>query len=75
MIALHLAHAPDHETRDRKPLLREVEFDATWELRFGPNNRFRVFYRVDLDRGKVEILAVGVKEGSRLSIGGQEIEI
>lgn len=31
------------ETRNRKPLKRPMPFNAHWELRCGPNNRFRVY--------------------------------
>ena len=46
IIEQQLTFEPDVPTRDRKPLTREVEFDADWELRFGPDNRFRVFHVV-----------------------------
>ena len=36
-----LRFEPETETRNRKPLTRPVSFEATWELRFGPDNRFR----------------------------------
>jgi hypothetical protein len=26
-----------------------IAFGGEWKLRFGPNNRFRVFYKVDRD--------------------------
>lgn len=70
-----LSYHPEAETWNRKPLLREVFCDADWELRFGPDNRFRVHYAVDVDRHEVQILAIGVKRGSRLFIAGQEIEL
>jgi mRNA-degrading endonuclease RelE of RelBE toxin-antitoxin system len=70
-----LQFAPDVETRNRKPLKRPVTFGAQWELRFGPGNRFRVFYRVDYDNRQVVILAIGEKVGGRLFIGGTEVEI
>ena len=47
-------------------------FGAAWELRCGPDNRFRVFYRIDPDSFEVSILAIGVKKGSQLFIGGEE---
>jgi mRNA-degrading endonuclease RelE of RelBE toxin-antitoxin system len=50
-------------------------FGATWELRFGPNNRFRVFYEVDNDEHTVQVLAIGIKERNRLFIGGEEFEL
>ncbi len=55
-----LGYTPDTETRNRKPLLREVEFEADWQLRFGPDNRFRVFYAVDPHFHEVHVLAIGV---------------
>ncbi len=64
---------PDVETRNRKPLRRGPVYDAEWEIRLGPGNRFRVFYEVDRERRAVTILAVGVKKGDRLWIGGQEV--
>ncbi|RMF29110.1 MAG: addiction module toxin RelE [Chloroflexi bacterium] len=70
-----LAFEPLVETRNRKPLKRPAWFGATWEIRFGPNNRFRVFYRADPKGRRVLVLAVGEKRGNRLKIGGEEIEI
>jgi len=70
-----LSFEPLRETRNRKPLKRLAWFGATWELRFGPNNRFRVFYRVEAERKEVFVLAIGEKKGNRLRIGGEEIEI
>ncbi len=70
-----LQYQPEVETRDRKPLTRPVEFEADWEIRFGPKNRFRVFYRIVPKSHEVHILAVGVKEGNRLWIAGQEVSI
>ncbi|MEK6285367.1 MAG: type II toxin-antitoxin system RelE/ParE family toxin [Acidobacteriota bacterium] len=68
-----LSYTPEKETRNRKPLEPPAPFEATWELRFGPKNRFRVFYEVDLEDSTVDVLAIGVKEGNRLFIGGKEI--
>lgn len=70
-----LVFTPLQETRNRKPLKRPSFFGATWEIRFGPNNRFRVFYQVAPAKRKVFILAIGEKHGSLLKIGGEEIEI
>src|SRR5882672_11100177 len=61
-----LTHTPTEETRNRKPLDQPAPFEATWELRCGPENRFRVFYDVDAASHAVLVLAVGVKERSRL---------
>ena len=69
-----LSRAPDTETRNRKPVEQPSSFEATWELRFGPGNRFRVFYEVDDVEHVVWILAIGVKERERLFIGGEEFK-
>jgi len=74
-IEQQLTYEPLTETRNHKPLQRPVAFGATWEIRFGPNNRFRVFYDVDETERTVTILAIGIKEGNRLTIGGEEIEL
>ena len=66
---------PENETRNRKPLERPTSLGATWELRFGPDNRFRVLYTFDLDERQVNVLAIGVKKGNRLMIGGEELEL
>ena len=70
-----LRHTPERETRNRKPLERSTSFGATWELRFGANNRLRVFYEVDSPEQMVRILAIGEKEGNQLFIGGEEVQI
>ena len=70
-----LRFEPELETRNRKPLKRAVSFEAEWELRFGPNNRFRVFYEVDRAARTVYILAIGVKDRDRLYIGREEFEL
>ena len=74
-IVQQLKFEPDAETRNRKPLVRPSTFGADWELRFGPSNRFRVFYRVDAEAHEVHILAIGIKLGNRLLIGGEEFEL
>jgi len=74
-IETQLQFEPDVETRNRKPLKRAVGFEAEWEMRFGPGDRFRVFYEVDHEEGVVYILAIGVKKRERLYIGGEEIEL
>jgi hypothetical protein len=66
---------PQSETRNRKPLQQPAPLGAAWELRFGPDNRFRALYTVDLGRHEVQILAIGVKKGNRLSIGGREVKL
>ena len=73
-VATQLLHEPDVETRNRKPLKRPIAFGADWELRLGPENRFRVFYQVNAESREVRVLAVGVKDRNRLLIGGEEFE-
>jgi mRNA-degrading endonuclease RelE of RelBE toxin-antitoxin system len=70
-----LQFEPGTETRNRKPLRQPAPFDATWELRFGPDNRFRVLYGIDEDGREVQIQAMGVKEGNRLLVAGKEVEL
>jgi hypothetical protein len=68
-----LTYEPDVETRNRKPVRPPAAFQAEWELRFGPNNRFRVFYQIDHDKRQVRIVAIGVKDRNRLLVGGEEV--
>jgi mRNA-degrading endonuclease RelE of RelBE toxin-antitoxin system len=70
-----LQFEPDVETRNRKPLKQPVTFEAEWELRFGPDNRFRVFYDINIESHEVHILAIGVKEGNHLFIGGEGVKL
>jgi mRNA-degrading endonuclease RelE of RelBE toxin-antitoxin system len=66
---------PGVETRNRKPLRQPAPFAAQWEIRFGPGNRFRVLYGIDEENRAVQILAIGEKEGDRLIVGGEEVEL
>jgi PHD/YefM family antitoxin component YafN of YafNO toxin-antitoxin module len=50
-----LAFEPARETRNRKPLRQPAPFEATWELRFGPDSRFRVLYGIDEQGRQVQI--------------------
>lgn len=70
-----LSIEPETETRNRKFLEQPAPYDATWELRLGSNNRFRVFYEVHEEELEVWILVIGVKKGNRLWIGGEEFEL
>ena len=71
-----LQYEPDVKTRNRKPLSDSSEFgENTWEIRFGPRNRFRVFYRIDMTEREVRILAIGVKIRNLLLIGGERFEL
>ncbi len=54
------------------PWSNSAPFAVSWELRCGPDNRFRVFYDVDSELREVQVLAVGVKDRNRLLIGGEE---
>jgi mRNA-degrading endonuclease RelE of RelBE toxin-antitoxin system len=74
-IERQLRFEPDVETKNRKPLRHPVAFETAWEIRFGPDNRFRVFYGVDRGRREVLILAIGQKKGNRLLIAGEELEL
>ncbi len=75
MIEELLHFEPAVETQNRKPLSRPPTPDARWELRFGPQNRFRVFYRVHDDTQEVYILAIGMKVRNRLYVGGEEYKL
>jgi len=69
-----LLFTPDQNTRNRKLLEQSPgPFGATWELRRGPNNRFRIFYEVARERREVWILAIGVKDRDRLYVAGKEL--
>jgi mRNA-degrading endonuclease RelE of RelBE toxin-antitoxin system len=74
-IEKQLQYEPGKETRNRKPLRQPAAFAATWEIRFGPGNCFRVLYGIDEERREVQIQAIGVKEGNRLLIAGEEVEL
>ncbi len=74
-IEQQLRFEPEAERRNRKPLERPVAFEATWELRFGPQNRFRVFCAVSHERHEVQMLAIGAKERNRLIVGAEEIKL
>src|SRR5437016_4739346 len=70
-----LTYTPVEETRNRKPLEQPAPFAASWELRCGPDNRFRVFYDADIEQRIVSVLAIGVKARNRLYFGGEEYTI
>lgn len=74
-IETQLQFEPNVETRNRKPLKRPAELGADWELRFGPDNRLRVFYAVERENLQVSILAIGIKQGNLLFIGGEEVNL
>jgi len=70
-----LLFEPNVETRNRKPLRQPAPFGAEWEIRFGPNNRFRVLYDIDEEQRVVQILAVGEKHGNCLIVAGEEVKL
>ena len=74
-IGEQLRFEPGAETKNRKPLQPPAVFGATWELRFGPGNRFRVLYDIDEEQHAVQIVAIGEKDGNRLIVGGEEVEL
>jgi hypothetical protein len=67
---------PDTPTRNRKPLLRETAIGATWEMRCGPDNRFRIFYDLHRDERLVIVLAIARKilMRSQLFVGREKFE-
>ena len=67
-----LQYTPEKGTRNRKQLEEPGPFGATWELRCGRQNRFRVFYEVDSAAWEVYVLAIGVKLRGKLIIAGKE---
>lgn len=71
-----LSFEPATETKNRKPLSEPNTFGVAWEIRFGhPDNRFRVFYRIDDETLQVRILALLVKRNNRLLFGSEEFEL
>ena len=70
-----LTHRPLVETRNRKPIRQPAVYPDAWEIRFGPNNRFRAFYEVDVSRLLVSVLAIGRKHRDRLLVGGEEVRL
>ena len=70
-IVEQLRHEPLTLTRNRKQLRPNPL--APWELRIG---NLRVFYDVTMDGTDiVQILAVGVKRGNQLYIGGKPVNL
>jgi len=74
-IEQQLQYEPARETRNRKPLRQPAPFEATWEIRFGPDNCFWVLYGIHEERREVQIQAIGVKDGNRLLVSGEEVEL
>jgi mRNA-degrading endonuclease RelE of RelBE toxin-antitoxin system len=74
-IGEHLRFEPAAETTNRKPLRQPAPFAATWEIRFGPDNRFRVLYDIDEEARVVQIMAIREKQKERLIIAGEEVQL
>ncbi len=70
-----LLFEPNVQTKNRKQLRQPAPFGAGWEIRFGPDNRFRVLYDIDEEHHVVQIIAIGVKEVNRLIVGGEEVSL
>ena len=68
-----LIHEPDTLTRNRKPLLRETAIGATWEVRCGPGNRFRIFYDIHRDQ-RLVVVAIARKVRNQLFVGKEKFE-
>jgi hypothetical protein len=75
IIEEQLRFEPETATRNRKPLERSINLGARWELRLGPGNRFRVFYRVEAEEQRVRILAIALKERNRIFLAGKEVKL
>jgi mRNA-degrading endonuclease RelE of RelBE toxin-antitoxin system len=66
-----LAHEPNVETRNRKPMRPNPI--APWELRIG---NLRVYYDIEEQPElRVIVLAVGKNIRNRVIIGGEEVEL
>lgn len=74
-IGEQLRFEPATETTNRKPLRQPALFGATWEIRFGPDNRYRVLYDIDQENHVVQIMAIGEKQREHLFIGGEEVQL
>ena len=82
-IETQLIFEPTLETTNRKPLTTSI-LEATWELRCGEQNRYRVLYTVtstdetELEvieiLGIVQVLAIGEKKSEKLLIQGREMK-
>jgi mRNA-degrading endonuclease RelE of RelBE toxin-antitoxin system len=72
-IEVQLSHEPTRVTQQRKPMRPNPL--ASWELRIG---QFRVYYQVEQeqpDQSTVYVIAVGIKNRDRITIGGKEITL
>ena len=65
-----LLYDPAVERRNRQPLERPVDFGAEWELRLGPENRFRVVCEIDTGQRQVRVLAIGSRKAIAFRLEG-----
>ncbi len=75
VIETQLRFEPNVETRNRKRMREPAEIGATWELRCGPNNAFRIFYDVHIDTRTVVVLLIAVKIRNQLWVGKERFEL
>src|SRR2546426_10950773 len=69
-----LQYQAEVETKNRKRLREPAAFGATWEIRFGSDNRFRVLYRIESPL-QVVVVAIGTKQRNRLWVGEKGIQL
>jgi mRNA-degrading endonuclease RelE of RelBE toxin-antitoxin system len=70
-VRVQLRFQPDTETKNRKQLRPNPL--AGWELRIG---FLRVFYEIGSEAPEVvSVVAIGIKKGNRLFIGGEEMQL
>jgi mRNA-degrading endonuclease RelE of RelBE toxin-antitoxin system len=71
VVVRQLTHQPAVPTKNRKRMRSNAV--APWELRIGT---LRVYYEViEKPEKVVTVRAVGIKERSRLTIGGEEVDL
>ena len=75
VIEQQLLYEATVQTRNRKPMRIPNTVGSTWELRCSKNNRYRIFYDIDVEARMVVVLAIGYKVGNRLFIGGEELSL
>jgi mRNA-degrading endonuclease RelE of RelBE toxin-antitoxin system len=63
-----LTHQSTVETKNRKKMRPNPI--APWELRIG---NLRAYYDPDRDEASVVVVAIGIKRGNKVFIGGEEV--
>ncbi|MBR8829031.1 MAG: type II toxin-antitoxin system RelE/ParE family toxin [Gomphosphaeria aponina SAG 52.96 = DSM 107014] len=69
-IEKQLTDQPSQATRNRKPLRPNSRFE--WELRVGS---YRVFYNISEQKVTVTVISVGYKQGNKVYIRSQEVNL